>query len=132
MIKHQNIFEEIHFLLIDSRKEKDSFSCKIISAIFASFIVGNTSKCFIIDSENHSVVFDGTNTWDLSLGIVFENYKYPDLNIPKPTFIPKFKDWFLKKNFNLFYSENSLRKANYNLTIKEIKKLGVINGTKEN
>lgn len=132
MIKHENIFEEIHYLLIDSREEKDFFSCKIISAIFASFLVGSTSKCFIIDSKNHSVVYDGISTWDLSLGIVFKNYKYPDLNIPEPTFIPKFKDWFKEKNFKLFYNENVLREAKNNLTIKEIKKLGVIDGTKEN
>jgi hypothetical protein len=132
MTKHESVFEEIYYLLVDSREKDYFYSCKIISAIFAVFIVGKTSKCFIIDSQNHSVVFDGTNTWDLSLGIVFENYKYPDLDIPEPIFIPKFKDWYVEETFKLFYNENILREAKQNLTIKEVKKLGVINGTKEN
>jgi len=132
MIKYEKVFEEIHYLLVDSRGAEDFYSCKIVSAIFASFLVGNIPKCFILDSRNHSVVYDGINTWDLSLGIIFKNYKYPDLSIPEPTYIPKFKYWFHEENFKLFYNETALLEANKNLTIKEIRQLGVINGTKEN
>lgn len=130
-MKHENVFNEIHFLLIDARRTTELYSCKIVSAIFASFLLSNLTKCFIIDSRNHSVVYDGKNTWDLSLGIMFKNYKYPDLDIPKPTFIPRFKHWFCEKNFNTFYNNKTLLEAKHNLIIKEIKNLGVIDGTKK-
>ena len=131
MIKTKNVLDEIHFLLVDSIEEKSQYSCKIMSAVFASFIVDNISKCFIIDSKNHSVVYDGIDTWDLSLGIVFKKYKYPDLNIPNPIIIEKFKNWYSSDLFNRYYSNKALQLASKNLTIKEIKKLGVIDGTKK-
>ena len=80
-----NVFDEIYWLLFTSRKNENhtrSFSCTIMSAIVASYMLQFKEELFIIDSQNHSVIFDGTSTWDLALGIVFENYKYPNLDIP--------------------------------------------------
>lgn len=129
MIKHDKILKEIHHLLLDSRNSTDYFTCKIVSAVFASLVSHDISKCYIIESKSHAVVYDGINTWDLSIGVMFENYKYPDESIPEPVFLPHFKNWYVEKLFNNNYSLENLKKAKEFISIKEVKKIGELNGT---
>lgn len=125
------VIKQLRHLLLDSRKG-DNYSCKLFSGMFANLLLEHQSFCYIIDSEIHSVVFDGKHTWDLSLGVVFRNYKYPSSNIPEPEIIEDFNYCFNDILFSKYYTQEALTRAKNNLLIKEIKKLGVYNGTKEN
>lgn len=123
------IFDHLYWLLFTSRGDenhKKSFSCTILSAILASHLLKFQNKVFIIDSSKHSVVYDGTSTWDLALGIVFVNYKYPSLNIPNAIFIPKFKRFYKENLFNDYYSDESLLSTK-NISIKKVE----VDGTKK-
>lgn len=123
--------EELRYLLIDSRTPTQGFSCKLLSSMFASLLSNVRNRCFIIDSNEHSVVFDGKDTWDISLGIVLRNYQYPNTNVPKPEMIEEFKHWFSEKQFNKYYSLKKLESAKTQVMIKEIKNIGVYNATKK-
>lgn len=124
-MRFEKHLKELHENLVETRRPKnqDHFSCKIISPMFASLILDEINACYIIESSSHSVVFDGINTWDLAVGCMFENYKYPDVNIPKFQLIPYFgihwSDWAMK----LYYSESALRDASKHVTLKELKLL---------
>ena len=121
-----NVFDEIYDLLFTSRKNENhtrSFSCTIMSAIVASYMLQFKEELFIIDSQNHSVIFDGTSTWDLALGIVFENYKYPNLDIPTYKTVPAFKSFFCQKNFNNYYTKDKLLAAAPSLSLKKIQRM---------
>jgi len=123
------IFNHLYWLLFTSRGDeqyKTSFSCTILSAVLASHFLNFKDEVFIIDSNKHSVVYDGVSTWDLALGIVFINYRYPSINTPEPIFIPKFKRFYRERLFNDYYSDESLLSTK-NITIKKVE----VDGTKK-
>lgn len=126
----QDVLQELKYLLVDSRDCLCStYSCKLLSAMFATLLLSIKNKCYIIDTHNHSVVYDGKDTWDIFLGLVFRNYRYPENNLPKPEVINQFKHWYKDNLFNEYYNTENMPKE---VLIKEIKVLGVANGTKEN
>jgi|TARA_B100000035_G_scaffold311987_2_gene322535 hypothetical protein len=108
-------------------------SCNIASVAFANRLLSlkSKSKVFIIESCNHSVVYDGKDTWDLNMGFVLRNYRYPDKDIPTKEFLPYFNCWFEQKWYDKYYSTDGLNLARRKITVKELKILGVIDGTKE-
>lgn len=124
-------FKEIKYSLTEHYAKNGDFNCKIMSAIFASYLLSFQQKCYIIDSKQHSVVYDGNNTWDLSNGIVFRNYMYPSLNIPNPEIIPEFEDWFRQLEVYKFYNKECLELVKDSCIIKEVKLIGKINGTEK-
>lgn len=115
------LFDEIHYLLVASREAQyKRCSCVILSAILSSFLCERVGRVLIVDSANHSVVFDGNDTWDLSLGVVFRDYEYPSIDLPKPEFIPAFQDFFKVSEFDRLYSVEGLTEAIKKVTIKEV------------
>jgi len=77
-------------------------------------------EAFVINSKDHSVCYAGGDTWDLSNGIVFRSYKYPDLTLPLPEYIPAFRHAFIEKNFEIYYSKESLLSAKKSIQYKVI------------
>ena len=86
----------------------------------AGFLTEFFDRTYIIDSENHSVCYDGTDTWDLSLGVVFRNYRYPNQNLPKPEMIPSFDHLFAVEMFDIHYSNEGLLSSSKSTNIKMI------------
>ena len=132
-MKFEKTLKQLHELLIEDRrpKKQDYFSCKLLSSMFASLLLDELPKCYIIESSTHCVVFDGNDTWDLTYGCMFENYKYPDIDVPKFQLIPYFDIWWRDWAIELYYGESGIRDASKHIGIKEIKLLGVIDGTKK-
>jgi len=115
------VFEDIYYKLFEMTPKSNPkrHMCNISSSILAYHLVPfSKTGVYIIDSKNHSVVFDGKSTWDLNLGIVFENYKYPKSPLSKYIKIPKFYFNFSNKLFNKVYSNEGLFIAKNNPTVK--------------
>ena len=77
----------------------------------------------MINSNNHSVCYAGSDTWDLSLGVVLRNYQYPNLQIPKPEMIPSFEHLFGGRRFDNYYTKQELIKSSGMVHYNEIKRL---------
>lgn len=104
------LFEELYYLLFTSRNDREvhNFSCTIMTSILAYYFTKYTEKVWIIDTSKHCVLYDGNSTWDFSLGIVFENYEYPNSSLPDYYYkISKFYKFFDEKNYESYYSEPS-------------------------
>jgi len=134
-VETQKILDEFKFRLFPDKKVclYNKLSCNLVSVMFANLLLSHKSKCrvFIIESLNHSVVYDGVDTWDINLGFVLRKYRYPEINVPPLEFLPHFKSWFQQEWYDVFYSVDGLKQAKNEITIKELKVLGVINGTKK-
>lgn len=116
-----DIFDEIYQRLIPQRKIPERrFDCVLMSSITASFFCRRFDQMLIIDSDQHSVAYDGKDTWDLSLGIVFRNYKYPEVLEITPDIIPVFKTFFKQDEYDLQYSDHSLSLARQRISIKKV------------
>lgn len=114
-------FDDLFRLLFTSLgnlEPKKFYSCVITSSILASWFMRFSDDITIINAGEHSVVYDGYSTWDISLGIVFDNYKYPNSAIPKYTKIPLFYRFFWQGNFNRYYNKEALEKAS--ISVSEI------------
>ena len=122
---NHKLFDQLYWYLYTSRRDGNTqnFSCHISSAILAYYLSTIKDSIYIIESLNHSVVFDGTSSWDLHLGIVFKDYKYPSLKIPNYTKIPKFYYSFSNECYQSFYSKDKLLKDRELITVKEVKNL---------
>jgi len=131
----QKVLDELKFRLFNTKEVTidNKLSCNLVSAMFANLFLSHKrkSRVYIIESFNHSVVYDGINTWDINLGFVLKNYRYPENPVPPLEFLPVFKHWFQEKWFNTYYSPDNLIKAKNEITVKELKILGVLNGTKK-
>lgn len=79
------LFTDLNYWLIDRQNVPMSFNCKIMSAVTALYILRHTDRqeVKIIESVQHSVVFDGLDTWDTQIGIVLRDYEYPKLPGPQ-------------------------------------------------
>lgn len=126
-LKKEEVLDELSHHLFSIRRCScpGRYTCKLMSGMFASFLLNSIPRCFIIDSFYHSVVYDGQNTWDVSNGFVLRNYKYPNKDVPSPELIPQFSKWFDPLIFKKNYSDEKLSKASNNITIKELKNLGI-------
>ena len=68
-------------------------------------------------------MYDGQSTWDLHLGIVFKDYKYPSLKVSNYTKIPKFYYSFSDKCYQSFYYKDNLLRDRERITLKTISNL---------
>ena len=122
---NHKLFDQLYWYLYTSRGDTkaQNYSCHISSAILAYYFSTIKDSIYIIESLNHSVVFDGTSSWDLHLGIVFKDYKYPSLKIPNYTKIPKFYYSFSNECYQSFYNKDKLLRDRELITVKEVKNL---------
>jgi len=121
-----DVFNYIYWKLYEMKPKSfpKRHMCNIFSSILAYHLTQFTEdEIYIIDSKNHSVVFDGESTWDLHLGIMFQNYKYPKLPVPNYTKIPKFFFNYSKSMYTQYYSDTGLSIAKTHLGVKSIKTL---------
>lgn len=112
-------FSELYRLLFTSVGNPDPkkfLSCVLVSGIVATWFMRKSDEVFIINGSSHSVVFDGYSTWDLTLGIVLPNYKYPNLNPPTHLKINLFYRFFNEELYNHYYCDKSLLKAQEELS----------------
>tara|TARA_Y100000114_G_C11647794_1_gene272596 strand:+ start:282 stop:668 length:387 start_codon:yes stop_codon:yes gene_type:complete len=119
------LFDQLYWYLYTSRGDKkaQNHSCHISSAILAYYFSTIKTPIYIIESLNHSIVYDGQSSWDLHLGIVFKDYKYPSLNVPKYIKIPKFYYSFSNKCYDSFYNKHNLLRDREKITAKTISNL---------
>ena len=68
----------------------------------------NKSKVFIIESTNHAVVYDGKDTWDINLGFVLRNYRYPEKHIPTLEFLQLYRLFFVLRVLIIVYHDSSV------------------------
>ena len=61
-----------------------SIPCHIVSAWMAARLANHTKSGWLVETEIHSVAWDGVNTWDLRYGLLFLDYLYPNKNPPNP------------------------------------------------
>ncbi len=111
----------------------DKLNCTLVSAAFANLLLSHKSKSkvFIIESCKHAVVYDGKDTWDINLGFVLRDYRYPEVDVPVKEFLPHFNCWFEQIWYDEYYSTDGLNLARRKITVKELKIIGVTDGTKE-
>ena len=120
------LFDQLYWYLYTSRGDTKArnFSCEISSAILAFYFSILKTPIYIIGSLNHSVVFDGKSSWDLHLGIVFKDYKYPSLKVPDYIKIPKFYyHYFSPNGYCSFYHKDNLLRDRERITLKTISNL---------
>ena len=122
---NHKLFDQLYWYLYTSRRDDNTqnFSCHISSAILAYYLSTIKDPIYIIESLNHSIVFDGQSSWDLHLGIVFKDYKYPSLKVPDYIKIPKFYYSFSSKCYNSFYHKDNLLRDREKITVKTISNL---------
>lgn len=134
-MKYKEEIEELFHLLVTDRGDfyNRSFSCKILPYMFAGLLSKKLNKSYVIETNKHCVFYDGIDTYDLVVGCMFKDYKYPLTNIPNPVCLPFFERWFTESHYDLYYTEANLLQAKKHINIVEIKKTGQYNGTeKEN
>ena len=119
------LFDQLYWYLYTSRGDAkaQNYSCHISSAILAYYLSTIKSPIYIIESLNHSVVYDGQSSWDLHLGIVFKDYKYPSFKIPDYIQIPKFYYSYSQKCYDSFYHKDNLLRDREVITAKSISNL---------
>ena len=102
---NDKLFDHLYWYLYTSRGDNkaQNFSFHIASAVLAYYLSTIKTPIYIIESLNHSIVYDGQSTWDLHLGIVFKDYKYPSLKVSNYTKIPKFYYSFSDICYQSFY-----------------------------
>ena len=108
---NNEIFDRIHYHLFsgfDQNIRANRTHCKILSLVCAGYLLEFYNKTFIINSNDHAVCYAGSDTWDLTLGIVFRDYKYPDLKLPRPEMLPSFEYFFDTEKFDIYYSQEGL------------------------
>ena len=122
---NHKLFDQLYWYLYTSRRDDNlqNFSCHISSAILGYYLSTIKTPIYIIESLNHSVVFDGQSSSDLHLGIVFKNYKYPSIKVPKYSKIPKFYYSFSTKCYDSFYNKDNLLRDRERITAKIISNL---------
>ena len=83
-------FEDLYYFTCNQRFLDKTLNCQVMSSTTANYLLKYTDRkeVFIIESVNHSVVYDGLDTWDTHMGFVFRDYKYPNPRIPKFEWIP--------------------------------------------
>ena len=100
------------------KQEYNLFShCQIVSAVAAQMFLYRRSKVYVINSNAHSVLYDGKDTWDFVLGFVLRDYKYPAKKYSKIEYIPLFdnsKDRPIefKNLFKRYYVDEVKQKVN--------------------
>jgi len=116
------IFDEMFYWMFIRRGDLKgkNFNCYLSSAILGYYFSEIKGTVYIIETNFHSVVFDGRSTWDLNLGIMFKDYKYPNKNLPKYTKIPKFYRFFTQHMYDNYYSPETLLKSIDNVSLKTI------------
>ena len=119
------LFDQLYWYLYTSRGDTkaQNHSCHISSAVLAYYFSTIKSPIYIIESLNHSVVYDGQSSWDLHLGIVFKDYKYPSIEIPDYIKIPKFYYSYSQKCYDSFYNKANLLRDRQVITAKSISNL---------
>lgn len=120
---NDEIFDRIYYQLYASRgfgARDFLLHCEILSTICATYLLERCSKTYIINSTNHSVCYADGDTWDISLGLVFRDYKYPDLKIPEPEIIEAFKPFFHEEPFDIYYGQKGLLCAAKSIQYKVI------------
>lgn len=120
---NDEIFDRIYYQLYSSRSfaARDFLlHCEVLSTICATYLLERCSEAYIINSANHSVCYADGDTWDLSLGLVFRDYKYPDLKIPEPEIIEAFKPFFTEYCFDLYYGQEGLLRSAKSIQYKVI------------
>ena len=122
---NDKLFDQLYWYLYTSRgdNQAENFSCHIASAVLAYYLSTIKTPIYIIESLNHSIVYDGQSTWDLHLGIVFKDYKYPSLKVSNYTKIPKFYYSFSDKCYQSFYYKDNLLRDREKITVKTISNL---------
>lgn len=118
------IFDRIYFQLYACHgfgAREFMLHCEILSTICATYMLERCPEAYIINSANHSVCYAGGDTWDISLGLVFRDYIYPELNLPKPEIIESFKPFFRTYYFDLYYSQEGLSESANFVQYKEIR-----------
>lgn len=122
--------EELFHLLIIKRKDyyNRAFSCRIIPYMFAGLLSKRLKKSFVIETNKHCVFYDGKDTYDLVLGCMFKDYKYPLANLPEAVRLPFFDKYF-DYHYDLYYTEANLLEARKHVKILEIRQIGEYNGT---
>lgn len=121
---NNEIFDRIHYHLFDSHDQNVGayrLHCKILSLVCAGYLLEFYNKTFIINSSDHSVCYAGSDTWDLTLGVVFRNYKYPNLTLPKPEMLPSFEHYFNTTRFDAYYSQEKLRNCSESIRYEVIR-----------
>lgn len=61
--------------------------CHIIAAWMATRLSHLYTVAWLIETNQHSVAWDGKHTWDLRYGLLFKDYQYPAADVPAPTTI---------------------------------------------
>jgi hypothetical protein len=130
-MKFEKTLKELHELTMVKFRPERWFPCNLISSMFANLLLDEIPKSYIIESSTHCVVFDGDDTWDLTYGCMFKDYKYPSVDIPNHTLVPYFDVWWREPAMQRYYSREALLKASDFVLVKEIKHIGQINGTEK-
>lgn len=105
-VNHPELLE-LHYIAYASRSDPQPHSCTICAAMGAYYLSRIKKTVAIIETDKHTVVWDGLDTWDFHLGIVFREYRYPSPNPPEFELIP---DWTCVniKNYIDYYSDDAL------------------------
>ena len=116
------IFNEMFYWMFIRRGDLKAkhFNCYLSASILAYYFSEIEGRVFIVETPYHAVLYDGQSTWDLNMGIMFKNYRYPNIKLPEYTIIPKFHRFFVQELYDYYYSPETLRKSVDNITIKTV------------
>jgi len=84
-----DFIDELFDVLFCKPPNKCVFHCRVASAIGASVLLSYRKKVWIVESSKHSIVFDGIDTWDLGVGLVFRDFNFTHDFVKQPIKIPK-------------------------------------------
>lgn len=81
-------------------------------ASYASYEISKIKNyCYLVETCEHAVAFDGVDTWDIMCGFVIRNYRYPDATFSMDK-VEYLYDYIRPKKFiNRFYSDKALLSA---------------------
>jgi hypothetical protein len=92
------------------------YPCYAMATYAAYEIAKIKNFCYLVETCEHAVAFDGLDTWDIMSGFVIRNYRYPvdDFSLDKVEYLYEYIR--PKKFVNMFYSDKVILSARNNHT----------------
>lgn len=103
--------------------------CYMYSSLASHLFLSERDKTYVINGKNHSVLFDGKDTWDFKAGFVLRNYMFPAKNIPNYEDIPEFVNHRIFIPFDTYLNDYYIPNIGQHMNINTVK--GFYNGTKK-
>ena len=83
-VKETHKIQALKRIYTPQLKITDKLICYEWASLAGGLLASYLQEVYIVETHNHAVLYDGMHTWDFYVNAIFENYRYPSLNIRSP------------------------------------------------